>query len=184
MTPIIETERLTIRALNESDLRNFTNYRAMPSVAEFQSWSDFTYKDALDLLKEINQTPFGTVGQWFQLAIIDNTLNQLVGDLAVHFIDNDQVEVGFTIAPEFHKKGVAFEALNALLEFVFKDLNKHRVVATTDACNTAASRLLGKAGFRKEAYFIENIFFKGSWGSEYLFAMLNSDWTARAQERT
>ena len=182
MTPIIKTVRLTIRALNQSDLHSFTNYRAVPSIAEFQDWSNFTYQDALTLLEEINETPFGTVGEWFQLAIIDNTLNQLVGDLAVHFIDSDQVEIGFTIAPEFHKKGIALEALYALLDYLFKDLNKHRITATTDACNKAACRLLDKAGFRKEAHFIENIYFKGSWGSECLFAMLRSNWTAHVRD--
>jgi RimJ/RimL family protein N-acetyltransferase len=181
MAPKLKTERLTIRELNDSDLRSFVTYRAMPSIAEFQDWSDYTYEDASALLKEVNEAPFGTVGRWFQLAIIDKTLNQVAGDLAVHFIDNDQVKIGFTIAPEFHKKGIAFEALKALLDFLFKDLSKHRVIAITDARNKAAYGLLAKAGFRKEAHFVENIFFKGSWGSEYLFAMLGSDWTAQVR---
>lgn len=31
-------------------------------------------------------------------------------------------------------------------------------------------------GFRQEGYFIENIFFKGKWGSEYQYALLKREW--------
>ena len=42
-----------------------------------------------------------------------------------------------------------------------------------------AARLLRALGFRQEAHFVENIFFKGAWGSELLFALLSREWTAR-----
>ena len=39
-----------------------------------------------------------------------------------------------------------------------------------------ALRQLGERfGFRQEARFIENIFFKGAWGSECLFALLQRE---------
>ena len=53
----------------------------------------------------------------------------------------------------------------------------HRVIAVTDAENAAAAALLTRVGFRKEAHFRDNVFFKGAWGSEFLFAMLASEWT-------
>ena len=31
-------------------------------------------------------------------------------------------------------------------------------------------------GFRQEGHFIENIFFKGKWGSEFQYAMLKREW--------
>ena len=34
--------------------------------------------------------------------------------------------------------------------------------------------------FRREAHFVENIFFKGAWGSEFSFAVLAHEWAARA----
>jgi RimJ/RimL family protein N-acetyltransferase len=33
-----------------------------------------------------------------------------------------------------------------------------------------------RVGFRQEAHLVENIWFKGQWGSEYLFAMLQREW--------
>jgi len=33
---------------------------------------------------------------------------------------------------------------------------------------------------RREAHFIDNIFFKGAWGSEFLYAILEEEWASRA----
>jgi RimJ/RimL family protein N-acetyltransferase len=35
---------------------------------------------------------------------------------------------------------------------------------------------LEAVGFRQEAHFVENIFFKGAWGSEFQYALLASEW--------
>ena len=177
MSPLlIQTQQLIIRHFSKADLADFTKYRANPAIAKYQSWSDFTYEDALRLYEKINKSEFGTVEAWFQLAIEQKDTQMLAGDLAVHFMEYDQVEVGFTIAPEFQQKGIALEALNALMGYLFNEMNKHRIIAVTDIKNRASCRLLEKAGFRKEAHFKENIFFKGAWGSEYVFAILNSEW--------
>lgn len=32
---------------------------------------------------------------------------------------------------------------------------------------------------RREGHFVENVWFKGAWGSEYLYALLQTDWHAR-----
>ena len=174
-TPNLRTERFIIRAFDEADLEIFAQYRSQPNVAKYQSWSEFTYSDAMALFQKIDYENFGVVGQWYQLAIADSDSNLLLGDLAVHFIDEEQVEVGFTVAPENQQKHVAKEAVLALLNYLFNRLKKHRVVATTDTKNTASIRLLESVGFRREAHFRQNIFFKGSWADEYQYAMLRSE---------
>ena len=91
-----------------------------------------------------------------------------------------QAEVGFTLAPAHQGKGYGTEALRALLGYAFGTLELHRVVAVTDALNEPAAALLERVGMRREAHFLENVFFKGAWGSELLFAMLDREWAARA----
>ncbi len=61
------------------------------------------------------------------------------------------------------------------LHYAFGELNKHRVIATTDVLNVASHRLLEKLGFRREGHFIQNIFFKGAWSDEYQYALLRSE---------
>ncbi|HAA55394.1 MAG TPA: N-acetyltransferase [Myxococcales bacterium] len=172
----IECGPINIRSFREEDLSAFATYRAIPEVARYQSWTTYTYEDALSLYHNMQTHPFGTPGEWFQLAIVDASTDQLIGDLAVHFIDEQQVEVGFTMSPTAQGKGYATRALSHFVERLFTNMKKHRIIATVDALNTPAYTLLERVGFRREAHFIENIFFKGAWGSEYQYALLSSEW--------
>jgi RimJ/RimL family protein N-acetyltransferase len=40
--------------------------------------------------------------------------------------------------------------------------------------------LLERVGMRREAHFVENVFFKGAWGSEFLLAMLAREWSSES----
>ncbi len=84
-----------------------------------------------------------------------------------------QAELGFTLA--LMHQGLGREAVQALLGHAFPTFGLHRVVAVTDALNAPAARLLERVGFRREGHFIENVWFKGAWGSEYLYALLARD---------
>ena len=179
MTASLTTKNILIRKFKQIDLEPFSTYRAVPSVAQFQSWTDYTYDDAQALYHNTDYSNFGVEGNWYQLAITDKSTDTLLGDLAVHFIDHQQVEIGFTIAPKFQGQGVGAEAVNRLLDYLFVELNKHRVIAVTDSSNISSCRLLEKLGFRREAHYVKNIFFKGAWGDEYLYAMLNSEYQPR-----
>lgn len=66
--------------------------------------------------------------------------------------------------------------MKGILNFLFETKNTHRVVEIVDAENIASLNLLNSAGFRQEGHFMENIFFKGKWRSEYQFALLKKEW--------
>ena len=173
-----ETERLRARAMAAPDVEAFVAYRTDPDVARYQSWSDYTPEQGRELVESMHDSRLGEPGEWYQIALEEIASGALVGDLAVH-VDEDehrQLEVGFTLAPEHQGQGFGTEALRALLSYAFGTLGIHRVIAVTDADNAAAAALLTRVGFRREAHFRDNVFFKGAWGSEFLFAMLASEW--------
>lgn len=172
------TSRLILRNFKESDLLNFTEYRSNPSISKYQIWSTFSIEDAYRLYTQQKNIPFGEPGSWFQIAISTKTSpNVLIGDLAIHFLKDcdKQIEIGFTLSPQAQNKGFAKEAITAICETLFNSYNIHRIIAITDVKNTSAIKTLSKLNFRKEAHFIKNIFFKGKWGDEYLFAILKEE---------
>jgi RimJ/RimL family protein N-acetyltransferase len=63
-----------------------------------------------------------------------------------------------------------------VLTFAFIKLELHRVIAITDCENERSVALLGRLGMRREGHFIQNIWFKGRWGDEYLYAVLREEW--------
>jgi ribosomal-protein-alanine N-acetyltransferase len=174
----IDTPRLFIRNLRPSDLDNFYQYRSNPEITKYQGFGVMTMQQAEAFIEEQKNKVFGNPGEWVQFGIEEKTKKTLIGDCAMKLQADDPriAEIGITISHSEQKKGFAKEVLHGLVSFLFTSMNIHRIVETVDAENEASIQLLRSAGFRQEGHFIENIFFKGKWGSEYQFAMLRKEW--------
>ncbi|MEO6920025.1 MAG: GNAT family protein [Collimonas sp.] len=173
----LTTERLILRRFTRQDLASFSGYRNQPEVACYQSWSSYSAEDAEAFFAQQHDLAFNADDTWFQIAAERKEDAVLAGDVAVHFFDGGlQAEIGVTFDSTYQKQGYALEALSRVIGLLFEELKKHRIVATVDASNLRVQRLLEKLGFRREAHFRENIFFKGAWSDEYGYALLASEW--------
>ena len=65
---------------------------------------------------------------------------------------------------------------------MFSSLHKHRVIAITDCENARSVALLQRVGMRREGHFLQDVWFKGRWSDEYQYAVLRSEWLAKARE--
>jgi [ribosomal protein S5]-alanine N-acetyltransferase len=174
----IQTRQLKIRHLELSDLRDFHIYRSNPAVTKYQSFDVMTITQAEEFIKENATKKFGTAGEWVQYGIENNNTRQLIGDCAIKLdlYDTRIAEIGITISHLEQKKGYAKEILLGIMAFLFDTQAIHRVVEIVDAENIASINLLKSTGFKLEGHFIENIFFKGKWGSEFQYALLKREW--------
>ena len=174
----IETDRLIIRHLVPGDLADFHVYRSNPEVTRYQGFDVMSREEAEAFINGNADKRFGKAGEWVQYAIENRNTGKLIGDCAIKLdaYDTRLAEIGITISHLEQKKGYAKEALLAILSFLFDEKGIHRVTEIVDAENQASINLLKSTGFRQEGYFIENIFFKGNWGSEYQYAMLKREW--------
>ena len=174
-----ETPRLILRAFRPEDAAAFSAYRSEPEVARFQGWSaPYSLEQAQEFVTEMMQAVPGTPGQWYQIAMEEKASGQVIGDVAFHIEANSpqQAILGITLAGAAQGKGYAIEAMQRLLQFLFEDLELHRVSAYIDVDNPASYHLVERLGFRREGHFIENTWFKGAWGSEYFYALLAREW--------
>ncbi len=178
---LFATPRLRARRMLPDDLRAFVGYRADPDVARYQNWSDYTLQQGLALIESMQGVDLGTPGHWSQIALERKTDAVLVGDLALHVHADDarQAEIGFTLAPASQGQGYATEALHAYLDWLFASQGLHRITAVTDSMNHPAAALLERVGMRREAHHLKNVWFKGNWGSEYVYAILAKEWNYR-----
>jgi RimJ/RimL family protein N-acetyltransferase len=179
---ILESNRLILRPFQEADVEPFAAYRSDPEIARYQSWEPpVTLEQATRFVDDMKNVRPGVQGEWYQWAVERKTATGLIGDCAFQILPYDprQAEIGFTFAPAHQGQGFATEAVSRLLDYLFGDLNLHRVVAITDAENLAAARLLERLGLRREAAFVENVWFKGAWGSEFSYALLHREWARK-----
>ncbi len=172
---MIKSQRLTLRPIALEDARRVFAYRSDAESNKYQGWIPKTLEEVVGFINK-NPETFNVNNSWFQLVIIDNATAQLIGDVGVHFVDDEQCEVGCTINKEYHQKGFAKEALKATIDYLFHDLNKHRITASVDPRNTASVALMNTLGFRQEALHLKSYKLRNEWADDVVFAVLKEEW--------
>ena len=182
MDPTLETKRLILRRFTDADLEPFLAYRSDPQISRYQGWREpYTREMATEFIQEMKARQPGEPGEWFQWAIELRQDGEMIGDCAFYLLSRDtrQAEIGVTLSQPYHGQGYAQEAVQRLLEYLFGELELHRVSANCDPENRPAWQTLERMGFRREAHFVENLWFKGYYASEYWYGMLRREWLDR-----
>jgi [ribosomal protein S5]-alanine N-acetyltransferase len=80
--------------------------------------------------------------------------------------------LGYWIGERFSRQGHMFDAVRALIPFIFRTLGLHRIEAACLPDNEASRNLLVKAGFRQEGLARRYLLINGEWQDHVLFALL------------
>src|SRR4051812_17000476 len=175
----LRTDRLVLRPLQAGDVDAFVAYRRDPGVARYQGWdTSYSRADAERLLAEQNGVELGTPGAWLQIGAVTRADGALAGDCAVHVPGEPPAtaEMGVTFARAHQGRGLAAEALGAVVGELFARHAMHRVLAHADDRNVAVHRLLERLGFRCEARLVEADWFRGAWATLRVYAVLAREW--------
>jgi RimJ/RimL family protein N-acetyltransferase len=149
----LETTRLCLGDLIASDLESIHMLRSHPEVIRYfpgirsdhltdtQSWLEETIKHNsrvprrsynLAILKKPELIVIGWIG-------IGNMKEGLPGDL----------DFGYALLPDYWGMGYASEALNAVINFAFIDLDASRLFGECDLKNAASARVMENAGLKQ-----------------------------------
>ncbi len=172
------TDRLILRAVRIGDAEAIFKYRSDAITNQYQGWIPKTMDDAHQFVSKV-APKINVYDTWFQFVIVLKETNEIVGDIGIHFLDeeNYQVEIGCTLAKNHHGKGIANEALKITIDYLFGDLNKHRISCSVDPDNVASIKMIERLGFRKEAHFKQSLLIDGEWVDDMVYALLRSEWT-------
>jgi len=87
--------------------------------------------------------------------------------------------LGYGIDLDYQGKGLMYEALVAAIQFVFGELNFHRIMANHLSENERSARLLKRLGFTVEGLARNYLFINGAWRDHVLNSLQNPDWKPR-----
>lgn len=173
------TERLILRPIKLEDKHVILDYRSDEEANKYQGWIPKTLEDVEEFIAKLSPKP-NLPGSWFQLAILEKESGRIIGDLGIHFLEEEiqQVELGYTLNKNYQGKGYATEALKSAINYLFIEQKKHRITASVDPGNLPSCKLLERLDFRKEAHLIESLCFNGKWVDDVIYAMLAREWDA------
>lgn len=83
--------------------------------------------------------------------------------------------LGYWMGERFARQGYMYDAIRALIPFIFKTLGLHRIEAACLPSNEPSRNLLTKVGFRQEGVARGYIQIGGEWQDHALFALLAGD---------
>lgn len=99
---------------------------------------------------------------------------QLVGTIGLWKIikEHYRAEIGYMLLPEYFRRGIMKEAINAVTAYAFNGIGLHSIEANINPANEASERLLISAGFVKEAHFKENYYFNGCFLDSIIYSLV------------
>ncbi len=147
----IETERLILSEFSIDDAPFILEMLNDPAWLQFIGDRGVkTLDDARDYI--VNKLQKGFKEQGFGMLIIKLKDNQIpigtCGLLKREYLDD--LDIGFAFLPAFRGKGYAFEAASTTVKWGKENLGIKRVLAFTDANNTASIALIKKLGMEFE----------------------------------
>ena len=175
-TQTIHTERLTLRRFTPNDAQPmFDTWANDERVTRFLTWVPH---GTVDVTKYI-------INDWCNSYEKEDFYNwaiefegKLIGNIAVVSIDENRehCELGYCIGFDFWGKGIMSEAVKAVINFLFNEIDFYRIGITPAIKNPASGKVAQKCGLKHEG--IKRGYFKSNNG-EFLdtafYSILKSD---------
>jgi RimJ/RimL family protein N-acetyltransferase len=180
----IRTRRLTLRPFTFADHDALHSWQSRPDVVRYLYGEPRSPEETADSLAvKVAVTWPEKEGDHLALAVEKD--GEVIGETVLKWLSEKhrQGEVGYIFHPDHHGNGYATEAAVVMLDLGFKHLGLHRIVASCDAFNEPSWRVMERLGMRREAHFRHNEVFKGAWGEELIYAILEDEWHRMADSR-
>ncbi|WP_322183247.1 GNAT family N-acetyltransferase [Neglectibacter caecimuris] len=168
---IVETERLILRRYRKSDLPDLFEYLSDAKVVEYEPYKPLSPEETESNLE-------WRIGTEEMIAVELKTSHKMIGNVYLGKRDFEALELGYVFHRDYWGKGYARESCEALIQRAFTN-GIHRIYAECDPQNRSSWKLLEALGFRREAHFLQNVFFwkdqneKPIWKDTYVYAKLS-----------
>lgn len=174
--PELQTQRLVLRPILDSDVEAVFALRSNPEVMKFVPRPlAKTLDDARAHIVMIQDKI--SSGEGINWAITRKGHPELIGIIGHYRIqpEHSRAEIGYMMLPQFHGNGYITEAVAEMVRFGFQKMQLHSIEAIIDPANVASARVLEKNKFVKEAHLRENQYYDGRFLDTVIYSLLKKD---------
>ena len=174
----LETERLVLRVRTVADVVDIFDYASRPEVSYPAGFPPVkTLKDEIYYLEhtlpernEKDNLPAG-------YGIVVKGTDTIIGSVDFpHRHEDDVLEIGYTLHPDYWGLGYVPEAACALIDLAFKELMLHKIELTCFGYNVQSQRVAEKLGFTLEARIRNRKDAQGNRCDSLIYGLLRSEW--------
>ncbi len=179
LPPPIETQRLIVRQLQETDLPDLLVVNGHDAVTHYLPYATWTSISDAQAWLERMQTAQGS-GNMLQWGVVDKASATVIGSCLLFQYDalSARAELGYVLGRAHWGRGLMREALTGLLDCAFDTLALRRIEAEVDPRNVASGKLLKSLGFTPEGILRQRWITKGEARDVESFGLLRPEWRA------
>jgi ribosomal-protein-alanine N-acetyltransferase len=154
MTPFPQlfTGRLLLRKIEVDDVPCLVKYANNKKISDQVLNIPYPYQEP-DAVFRISYVVQGFKNKArYVFAIIFRDTEELIGEIGLHLDVNGKIaELGYWVGEPFWGKGIATEAIGAVLTFGFTKTELEQIYASCHVDNRASERVLEKNGMRRNS---------------------------------
>lgn len=147
--PELDTPRLKLRKLADTDAQEIHELRSSPIVNAFIDRDISTgTADALIFIKKITDLIQNNEGIYWVITLKDDPA--LIGTIGLWNFDipGAAIEIGYELLPQYQGKGLMTEVIKSVINYGFKEMEAETISAFTAAGNISSVKLLINNGFK------------------------------------
>lgn len=172
--PLLQTERLQLRKLSLDDAEDIFYLRSNDEVNKYLDRPKAN--EIEEAIAFINKVNIGVANDnWFYWAICFKENPKLIGTICLWNLNEEEnkVEIGYELNPEYQGKGIAKEAVEKIIDFGFNALNVGKIEAYTHKENTSSTKLLERFGFVRDPHEESKIDFTVENSNTVVYSLYN-----------
>lgn len=173
MFPVLNTERLRLREIRESDAKALYQCLSKDEVTRFYGQDSLeTVGQAQDIVATFAKNYLEKRAIRWGIERMDT--QELIGTIGFHAHSPKyrRAEIGYEIHPAHWRKGFASEAVKEIIAYGFNNLDLTRIGAVVFLENQPSSDLLVKLGFIQEGILRSYIYQNGVPHDTYVYSLL------------
>lgn len=151
LSPKLETERLVLRRYKETDIDAMYDIITDKRLSKFIKYPDLTKEQELEHIRDwIKEADDSKNERW---VIERKEDGAIIGNINVNTVvkKHNYCNVGYIIRYDYWGNGYAAEALKAVSDYLL-DSGYYLVECSCNELNKQSSRVMEKAGFKKDGY--------------------------------
>jgi ribosomal-protein-alanine N-acetyltransferase len=154
--PTLTSERLLLREVVPNDVNEIFFLRSNKTVLKFINMPLATATEqAAQWIERITVAHKNNISINWGISLKEDS--KIIGNICFWNIspEKDQAEIGYTLRPEFHGKGIMQETFTKVLEYGFDVMKLRRIEAYTSPHNSRSTALLERNNFIREKVILE-----------------------------
>jgi [ribosomal protein S5]-alanine N-acetyltransferase len=175
---IIETERLLLKGLSPGDMKYIFESFTKPEIKTILG-----HQSEEAFLKEEYKykNGYSSYNRSFLLFLLtDKSSGSIIGRGGFHNwnLEHSRAEIGYVMEEErFKRKGLMSEAVGAIIDHGFRNMNLNRIEALVTLGNVPSVRIMEKYQFVKEGLLRQHYYTAGTYEDTVLFSKLYHEYS-------